>query len=1162
MPKDNRKPGSSFSAANPPSVCSYAWLLHIAGLTAAYFITGKLGIFLAIPPGYATAIWPPSGIALAGILLYGYRAWPGVLLGSFLINLPATVAAGTPSETLGSVATTLAIGGGASLQAVVGAYLVRRFAGFPNSLTREKEVFLFVFFGGLCSALVNSTIAVSTLVAAGRIPAANFPANWGTWWMGDALGIFIFTPLVLVWAQRPGELWRNRRMAITVPIITMFVLTTAAVFYEAKHNNERLKFEFEQQAAELSVALEKSILTHLNVLRSLGSFYSASTTVDRKEFRTFVAHSLNSFQGIQALGWNPLIPSSERDAFEHGARSEGYRDFRITEWNADKQLVRAAKRPEYVPVDFIEPYKGNEIALGYDVYSDRLRSEAIDRARDSGEIATTALVTLVQEHGSQHGILAFLPIYRKGLPHQTLEDRRKNITGYMVAVFRGGDIVTAALKDLNRQKLSYRLIDEGAAETQLIFSSDREQLKPLVLQENGLFGSNFSLVSRLVMPIGGRSWRFEVAPTQDYFAYHRSDNAWLILLVGLLLTSMGSAFAMVFSGRGSVLRQLVDERTAALAQSEERYRSTFEDAPVGVVNASLDGRFLAVNQGFCDLIGYSRNELLTMAFMQVTHPDYQRHDVDKMRQTLAGDISGFHVEKRYVRKDGSLVWGNLSAKLIRDADGSPAYFVAVVENIDHRKRAEAARKENEVFKQAILNAVDAEIAVLDHDGFILAVNEPWRRFAQENGIESDMRGANTGVGANYLTVCGMSGSDSSTDAGQEAYHGIRAVLDGRLPNFSLEYPCHSPQQQRWFSMSVTPMGDTAQGSAVITHTNITVRKQAEEQLRIAAIAFECREGIVVMDANLKILRVNRAFTQITGYSQQEVQGKNTAAFRSDRHPAAFYDTVWSEVRNTGIWQGESWPRRKNGQDYPAQVMITAVRDEAGQVTHYVGNITDATNTKLQEQQRLLKETAHRNILVREVHHRIKNNLQGITGILRQFAQTHPEMSDPINQAICQVQSISVIHGLQGRAVTSLVRVCELTAAIASGIESIWQKPVTVEIPEVWAPYIVSEAEAVPLALVLNELIWNAIKHGDMEGRVSIMVSHEPSPDAIRLTIRNFGLIPVGFGLEDTSGFGTGLQLVASLLPRAGARLAWVQQGDIVVTTLGLDEPVIQPESVL
>jgi len=1161
MPKDNRKLGSSSSVVNP-SVRSYAWVLQIAGLAAAYFITGKLGTFLAIPPGYATAIWPPSGIALAGMLIYGYRVWPGILLGSFLVDLSATLVTGSPSETLTSVITTLAIGGGASLQAVAGAYLVGRFAGFPNSLTREKEVFLLFLFGGILSTLINSTIAVSTLVAAGRVAAANFPVNWGTWWMGDALGIFIFTPLVLVWAQHPGELWRNRRMAITVPIIAMFVLTTAAVFYEAQNNSEKLKVEFDQQAAELSVALEKSILTHLNVLRSLGSFYSASTTVEREEFRTFVAHALDNFQGIQALEWNPRILSSERDAFEYSVRSEGYPNYRITERDADKQLVRAGNRPEYAPVSFVEPYKGNEAALGYDVYSDELRREAVNRARDTGEVSTTARITLVQERGNQYGVIAFMPLYRKGFPHQTLEERRNNISGYMVAVFRGDDIVTAALKDLNRERLSYRLIDEGApAGEQLIFSSEQKQLKPLVLQKNGLFGTNFSLVSRVVMPVGGRQWRFEVAPTQDYFAYHRSDNAWLILSVGLLLTSMGSAFAMVFSGRGSILRQLVEERTAALAQSEERFRSTFEDAPVGVVNVSLDGHFLAVNRGYCELVGYSRNELLTMTIMQLTHPDYHQSDADRIRQTLAGEIAGFNAEKKYVRKDGGFVWGNLSVKLIRHPDGSADYFVAVIENIDRRKQAEAALKENEIFKQAILNSVVAKIAVLDHDGVIRAVNEPWRRFALENGIKFGIPLPSTDVGVSYLAVCTAAGAGFSADGALEAYYGIRAVLDGRLPKFSLEYPCHSPQQQRWFSMSVTPLRDTAQGSAVITHTNITVRKQAEEQLRIAAIAFECREGIVVMDANLRILRVNRAFTQITGYSQQEVHRKTTAIFRSDRHPASFYDTAWSEAKSTGVWQGELWQRRKTGEEYPAQVSITAVRDEAGQVTHYVGNITDATNSKLHEQQRLLTEAAHRNILVREVHHRIKNNLQGIMGILRQFAQTHPEMGDPINQAICQLQSISIIYGLQGSAVTSLVRMCELTAAIAAGIESIWQKPVTVEIPDGWAAYIITEAEAVPLALVLNELVWNAIKHGGVEGHVSIMLSHEPHPDSIRLTIRNTGLIPAGFGLEDTTAFGTGLQLVASLLPRAGARLAWAQQGDIVVTTLGLDEPVIHLESV-
>ncbi len=254
---------------------------------------------------------------------------------------------------------------------------------------------------------------------------------------------------------------------------------------------------------------------------------------------------------------------------------------------------------------------------------------------------------------------------------------------------------------------------------------------------------------------------------------------------------------------------------------------------------------------------------------------------------------------------------------------------------------------------------------------------------------------------------------------------------------------------------------------------------------------------MVMDANWRILRVNRAFTQITGYSQQEAQRKTAGAFRSDRHSASFYDAVWSEVKSTGIWQGELWQRHKKGEDYPAQVMITAVRDETGQVTHYVGNITDATHSRLHEQQRLLNEAAQRNALVRVVHHRINNSLQGIMGILHRFVQKHPEMNEPINQAICQVQSISVIHGLQGRAVTSLVRACELTAAIATGIESIWQKPVTVEIPDGWAPYIVTEAEAVPWALVLNELIWNAVKHGEVEGHVSIMIRREPLPGSIR-----------------------------------------------------------------
>ena len=336
---------------------------------------------------------------------------------------------------------------------------------------------------------------------------------------------------------------------------------------------------------------------------------------------------------------------------------------------------------------------------------------------------------------------------------------------------------------------------------------------------------------------------------------------------------------------------------------------------------------------------------------------------------------------------------------------------------------------------------------------------------------------------------------------------------------------------------------------------LTTLTQREEALRIAAIAFECQEGIVVMDAELVILRVNRAFTRITGYAPLEVQGQGIDLLRSGQHPAAFYAGVWQETKRDGGWQGEMWQQRKNGDAYPARITITAVRDERGLISHYVGNLTDATSRQLQEQQRLLSEAAHRNVLVREVHHRIKNNLQGITGILRQFAQKHPSTAEPIRQAISQVQGISVIHGLQGRSVTSSVRLCELTTAIASEIEQLWQTPLLLDMPPLWTPCVLAEKEAVPIALVLNELMLNAVKHGGQaQGGVQITLRKGAQPDAVQITITNSGQLGVPERRHRTPHHG--LQLIAALMPRSGARLLQTQHGAQVQTLLELQPPVI------
>ena len=134
-----------------------------------------------------------------------------------------------------------------------------------------------------------------------------------------------------------------------------------------------------------------------------------------------------------------------------------------------------------------------------------------------------------------------------------------------------------------------------------------------------------------------------------------------------------------------------------------------------------------------------------------------------------------------------------------------------------------------------------------------------------------------------------------------------------------------------------------------THSDITDRKQAEEQLHIAATAFDSQEGMMVTDADGVILQVNQAFTKITGYTAKEAVGQTPRLLKSGRHNADFYREMWAAINRTGGWQGEIWDRRKNGEEYPKWLTISAVRDDQGAVTHYVGTHFDITERKKAEE---------------------------------------------------------------------------------------------------------------------------------------------------------------------------------------------------------------------
>lgn len=243
---------------------------------------------------------------------------------------------------------------------------------------------------------------------------------------------------------------------------------------------------------------------------------------------------------------------------------------------------------------------------------------------------------------------------------------------------------------------------------------------------------------------------------------------------------------------------------------------------------------------------------------------------------------------------------------------------------------------------SVLDALPEQIAVLGGDGAIVAVNIAWRRHAAElagpGGIASL-----SAVGTNYQDVC-RKARGMGAEGVQAAASGIREVLAGRRTQFRMEYPCDTAGRKRWFSMVVSPLAHGRKG-AVVVHEDITEQHEAEARLRIAATAFDSSEGMMVTDAQGLILKVNRAFSRITGYAPEEVVGRKPSLLSSGRHDAEFYKAMWRVIAESDCWQGEIWNRRKNGEVYPERLSITAVRDELGEISNYVAALTDITLSK-------------------------------------------------------------------------------------------------------------------------------------------------------------------------------------------------------------------------
>jgi diguanylate cyclase (GGDEF)-like protein len=255
-----------------------------AALAGVYFVAGKLGLGLAFVHPSATAIWPPTGITLVAFLLLGYEVAPAIFLGAFLVNL----------STEGSVATSFGIALGNTLEGVVGAYLVNRFAHGRQAFDRSGDILRFTLLAAFGSTIVSPTIGVTTLALGGFARWGEYWSIWPTWWLGDVGGDLIVAPLLLLWLNQPRVQWPLRRTLEAAALAAGLLVASRLVFTGPVPSETLLvtlfiwaAYRFGQREAATAIALVSGIAIW-TTLHGLGPFARASPNESLLQLQAFM----------------------------------------------------------------------------------------------------------------------------------------------------------------------------------------------------------------------------------------------------------------------------------------------------------------------------------------------------------------------------------------------------------------------------------------------------------------------------------------------------------------------------------------------------------------------------------------------------------------------------------------------------------------------------------------------------------------------------------------------------------------------------------------------------------------------------------------------------------------------------------------------------------
>lgn len=653
-----------------------------------YAATGWLGLQLAVPPGYATLIWPASGIAAAALLIFGWHLWPGVFLGALTINLfnGFTTA---PDNQLAAVAlSTVMIACGSTFQALFVTSAVRRFFGVPIEIAGYRALLHLILLCGPIACLIAPTLGVLALVVTEIVPLPAVPENWITWWFGDMLGILIVVPIAVLSPWKKWSVsWKGSPLpAFTTTMIAgLFLLvgvTLVAWKIASVANYERNNDAFISLAGESEKALRHRLNSYRQSLDGGAALFAASDHVSVDDWKTYVdaLDVRRTLPGINGIGYIAAIRGNNLDPFLKESAQDGLPAF---------EIHPRTQGPDHFIIKYIEPFALNKEAVGLDISFETHRYNAALHARDSGKATVTKRIFLVQDHTGQPGFLLLKPIYQTRYVPQTIERRREAISGWVYAPFIAGRFMEG-LTASQGQSMNIRIVDGPSADGNVIFDSGTGAgAKPV-----------YSLTKRLKFL--EQEWTVTWSSTPAFERVNDTSESWTVLGGGLTITTVFGMLLLSLARREAYVRQEVDARThelverehglqtalSALKISESRFSALAGLSPAGIFRTDNFGFCNFANDAWLDASCLKANEAMGAGWIDAIHPD-DRQRVHQAWLDSLGSEKSLRIEFRFREHEGTVTWIDLISGPEYDDRGSVIGFIGVAIDITDRKKLEA-----------------------------------------------------------------------------------------------------------------------------------------------------------------------------------------------------------------------------------------------------------------------------------------------------------------------------------------------------------------------------------------------------------------------------------------------------------------------------------------